>query len=356
MVRWQPTHVFLLPEPFLSPLHVQSSQWVFEYNSLSSQDVGPQLPVRATLGFWQRAARQAIPASALSSFEPPANFYPLIVYRPLAAGWAIQFNSSFNAGVPQADLAINPATGLAHAAYLSLGGGATTGTPIHSTFDLSAQSGEVTVVQEVVASAAANDVAVAVDVDGVPLVAFTDSTGAFVYKRDGPGCWVAYATGGGQPPLPLNNGVAQAGRGVDLAVDAATRRVFVAVAAESVALLSFPSTPEPFFLRRVVLCSSVSRGPWACSEDGARKVDAGFVRVAATLPLAASAVSIALRPDGVPHVAATQTITTTAVTYLSFCFRYDPQTLIPTSLGLIRGTSLTCKLALRHLPLGGPCR
>lgn len=312
---------------------MQPTGWVLVRDSDDAQPAGLQLPVRATLAFQQSGAG---PASVFGQPFDLGLSLPTVSFRD-AAGWTLTAGSdSVDTGMRQADLAIDAtASGLAHFAYLIAPGNSVTGFPTYNTFDFAERRfGSPT--PTTLSAATASDVAVALDGDGTPLVAFSASNGAFVFRLDGTE-WVPHAADGGQPSLPLNNGVEQTARRMDLAVDAAAGRVFVAVAADAVFELAFP-TPEPAYVRRVLLCASAARGTWACSTNA---VEAGFVKVAATPPLAASSVSIALRADGVPHIGATQIVTTTAPNYLSFCTRFDPQTLARTSLGVIRSAPPT---------------
>lgn len=269
---------------------MQQSGWVLVRDSDYAQPAGPQLPVRATLAFQRGAAGQAGPASLFGQYTDQDTFNPAVLYTD-ADGWKLGAEpDGVGRGVPQADLAIDSSTGLAHIAYLRVIGNSRTGLPVHNTFDF-AQGGFGAASPEVVASAEANDVAVAVDVDGVPLVAFSTTANVFVFKRDGPGCWVPYAGDGSHPPQPV--AIAGLPRGIDMDVDAASGRVIVAS--------NFYYGQDPFVANVVVLYFAAARGSWTLSAS----LVVGSALDITSVPLASSSISIALSPNGAPHVGAT---------------------------------------------------
>lgn len=226
-------------------------------------------------------------------------------------------------GVPQADLAIDPGSDVDHMAYLRLNGNPATGLPVYSRLDRFVLPA---LTFEIVASAAAYDVAVAVDAGGVPLVAFGTSGGAFVFRRDGPSCWVAHTTDGGQPSLPpLVPGTSLGGvRGVDLAVAGTT--VFLAIVTELIISPGFPGYSNTITLHRrdAMLVSSVGRASWSTNPQNTISL-ALIDPTAGSPPLAVYSPSIAVSPvDGTPFIACTVDVAGQAG---SAVFQYDPITL-----------------------------
>jgi hypothetical protein len=222
------------------------------------------------------------------------------------------------------DIVYDPASSQAHLACITENDVGTSGWPLYFLYN-GFFRGSFSVVARVVAV----DVAVAVDLDGLPVVAYATAAATasllqrqIAVMKQSSGSWLAYTTSGGQPRMPLvSGGVRYPARAVDLAVDAATGRLFLAALGEVIPPpFNTPGATGPL-LRVIVLFSSLLGGDWA-----QRDLDGGGL---ANPNPATATISLALSPTGgVPHVATTKTSPTLNAVVVAF----DPVTLEPNTL------------------------
>lgn len=285
---------------------MHQSGWLVELarDSDTNRAAGPLVPLRATLAFLPGADGQAVPASFFGRASVGSDSLEASMVYQTAGGWdraAVGSpQSEDGTSAYQADVAIDYAAGQAHIAYLRGGLGASTGTPVYNTFSL-AQGGSFQLSSsEVVAAVSAIDVAVAVDVDGAPLVAYTTSANVFVFKRSVSGTWAPYSADGSHPGQPaLGSSGAGSPSGLDMAVDGATGRVFVAA---TYGFVSNSGTSSEYSASNVGVFFADGGSPWALPNFLFSTV---ATPPGAAPPVAALAVSVALSPEGLPSVGAT---------------------------------------------------